>query len=188
VHRVRLELERSRDRQQAYERVGTILGQMPDSPQRQEAWRLANDRLGLTVQLRGGVSSTAAGAAPISPKLISAGERLERSVLAGVAAHPELTRMLERVTPEHFEYDVHRRMREHLLGNTDADGELTSLLADLHARADLEAIDKVTAEQQLLRLRERRLQRELSDAGDAHLLIHLQQELLNVRTAIRDFA
>jgi hypothetical protein len=62
------------------------------------------------------------------------------------------------------------------------------LLADLHARADLEAIDKVTAEQQLLRLRERRLQRELSEAGDAHLLIHLQQELLNVRTAIREFA
>ena len=39
----------------------------------------------------------------------------------------------------------------------------------------------------LLRLRERRLQRELSEAKPDHLL-ELQQRLAEVRTAIREFA
>ena len=44
-----------------------------------------------------------------------------------------------------------------------------------------------TGKQLLLRLHERRLQRELADADDAHL-VDLQQALLRVRTAIREFA
>ena len=96
--------------------------------------------------------------------------------------------MLEALTPEHFEFDVNRRMRAHLLGEVPLDDELGSVLAELHARADVEAIDKETAEQQLLRLRERRLQHELSETGDDRMLLHLQQELAKVRTAIREFA
>ena len=53
VHRVRLELDRARDRQLAYIRVQEILNGIPESPERHDAWRLANDRLGLTVELRG---------------------------------------------------------------------------------------------------------------------------------------
>ena len=54
VHRVRLELARARDRQHAYLRVQDVLNDLPESPERHEAWRLANDQLGLTVQLRRG--------------------------------------------------------------------------------------------------------------------------------------
>ena len=54
VHRVRLELDRARDKQHAYLRVQDVLNGIPESPERHDAWRLANDRLGLTVQLQRG--------------------------------------------------------------------------------------------------------------------------------------
>jgi hypothetical protein len=69
----------------------------------------------------------------------------------------------------------------------EADKELTQLLAGLDARADAEGIDEQTAEQLLLRLRERKLQRELAEAEDARLP-DLQQELSKVRDRIREFA
>ena len=67
------------------------------------------------------------------------------------------------------------------------DTELTPLLAELDAVAESEAIDEQTAEQLLLRLRERRLQQELSRAEDARLP-DLQQALARVRERIREFA
>jgi DNA primase len=190
VYWVKVETERALpDRQAAFAHAQAILAQFGDSPERQDAVRFLADRLGLSRDLQAGLAPRASRAiGAVSPRLLEASARLERSALAGVAAHPELTRMLERLTPEHFELDEHRRMRAHLLGEAPADGELASLLADLHARADVEAIDKETAEQQLLRLRERRLQHELSEAGDDRMLLHLQQELAKVRTAIREFA
>src|SRR5919202_2180364 len=81
VYRVRIELERADDRQLAYLRAQEILNRFPESPERQEAWRLANDRLGMTVQLRSAGVASARGAPP-SPKLIEAGERWEREALA----------------------------------------------------------------------------------------------------------
>jgi len=187
VHRVRLELGRAEDRQHAYLRVQEFLNGVPESPERQEAWRLANDRLGLTVQLRSGVTSTRLGAAPVSPKLLEAGEHLELSALAGVAVHPSLRRILTELGPEHFDAELHRRTRAHLLGDEAADDELVRLLAELDARADAEGIDEETAEQLLLRLRERRIQRELAEAGEERL-VELQQALAKIRTAIREFA
>ena len=68
-----------------------------------------------------------------------------------------------------------------------ADAELTRLLASLDARADAEGIDEQTAEQLLLRLRERKLQRELAEAEEARLP-DLQQALAKVRDRIREFA
>jgi hypothetical protein len=67
------------------------------------------------------------------------------------------------------------------------DDEVVGLVAELDARASAAAIDKQTAEQLLLRLRERRLQRELADVDGAHLP-ELQRQLERVRAAIRDFA
>ena len=67
------------------------------------------------------------------------------------------------------------------------DDELVALLAELDARAGREGIDEGTAKQLLLRLRERRLQRELETAG-AERLPDLQQALAKVRTAFREFA
>ncbi len=190
VHRVRLEHERARDKQSAFASIRTFLASVPDSPERQDALRLAADLLDLPPETQAGLapargSSRAAGV--VSPRLLDAGARLERGALAGVAAHPKLNRYLEELGPEHFDHDLHRRVRAHLLGQDAADGELTPLLAELYAMADADDITEETAEQMLLRLRERRLQRQLSEAGDDHF-IELQQRLAEVRTAIREFA
>ena len=187
-YRVRLEIERARDKQQAFQRVQEFLGRFSDSPQRQDAVRLAADRLDLPRETQAGLAPGASrSTGAISPKLLDAGLRLERSALAGVATHPALTRVLAELGPEHFDSALHRRMRSHLLAEIGADDELARYLAELHARAEAESIDEATARQLLLRLRERQLQRDVSEADDERLL-DLQQALAKVRTAIREFA
>ena len=186
IHRVRIELERARDPQHAYLQIQAVLNEVPESPERHEAWRLANDRLGLTVQLRGTGAATAVGAAS-SKRLLDAAQRLERSVLAGVRAHPELTRVLEELTPEHFDSELHRRVREHLLGRGGEDEDVIRLMAELDAVAEVEGIDVETTKHSLLRLRERELRRELERA-EGEPLLELQHRLAEIRTAIREFA
>jgi DNA primase len=186
VHRVRLEVSRARDRHAAYLKVQQILDALPESPERQEAWRLANDRLGITVQLRAGVSATTASGVAVSPRLLAAAERLERSALAGVRAHPALARILAELGPEHFSVERHQRAAPVLAAGAD-DEELTPFFAELDAVAADEAIDEQTAEQLLLRLRERRLQEQVAGAEDDRL-VDLQQALARVRERIREFA
>jgi DNA primase len=187
LHRVQLELTRMEDRQHAYLRIQEFLNGLPESPERQEAWRLANDRLGLTVQLRAGVSSTAAGMGPVSAKLLEAGVRWERDALAACVAHPELLEILAELGPEHFDDPLHRRLRDHLVEQGEVDPDLLRLLAELDARAEAEGIDVETGKQLLLRLRERRLERELADA-DLEETKELQAALARVREAVREFA
>jgi len=187
LHRVQLELTRMEDRQHAYLRIQEFLNGIPESPERQEAWRLANDRLGLTVQLRAGVSSTAVSTGPVSAKLLEAGMRLERDALAACVAHPELVEILAELGPEHFEDPLSRRLRDHLVAPGEVDPELLRLLAELDARAEAEGIDVETGKQLLLRLRERRLERELADA-DLEKTKELQAKLASVREAVREFA
>ena len=184
VYRVRIEVDRAPDRQSAYERVKEVLDGLPDSPERQEAWRLANDRLDMTIQVRAAVSSTKAA---VSPRLLELGERLERDALAGVVAHPALLPILRELGPEHFDADVHRRTCAYLLEPGAVDDELVAVLAELDARAASEGITEETAEQLLLRLRERRLRRELDSAEDERLP-ELQQALARVREAFRGVA
>ena len=152
---------------------------MPESPERFDAWQLANDRLGLTVQLRGGRARVGA---PLSPRLVDAADKLERSALAGVRAHPELKPVLEELGPEHFDSEPNRRLREHLLAPAPDDQDLVSMVAELDARAVAEAIDITTAQELLLRLRERGLRRELASA-DAQHAKELQAELARVQEA-----
>jgi DNA primase len=187
LHRVQLELTRMEDRQHAYLRIQEFLNGIPESPERQEAWRLANDRLGLTVQLRAGVSSTAVSTGPVSAKLLEAGMRLERDALAACVAHPGLVEILAELGPEHFEDPLNRRLRDHLVAPGEVDPELLRLLAELDARAEAEGIDVETGKQLLLRLRERRLERELADA-DLEKTKELQAKLASVREAVREFA
>jgi DNA primase len=188
VHRVRLEIERARDRQHAYLRVQDVLNGIPDSPERHDAWRLANDRLGLTVQLRAAGAATGATGSAASARMIDAGERLERDALAGCVAHPELLRMLAELTPEHFDDEQHRRMRAHLVDESEpADAELVPLLAELDARAAAEAIDEATAKELLLRLRERHLRRELAVA-DPERTKDLQEAVAKIRAAVSELA
>jgi DNA primase len=188
VHRVRLELARARDRQHAYLRVQDVLNDLPESPERHEAWRLANDQLGLTVQLRAAAGGTASAGDQLSPRLVEVGDKLERSALAGVRAHPALGRVLAELGPEHFDSELHRQARDELLTPSKApEPELVSLLAGLDALAEKEGIDEETAKQRLLRLRERRLRREFEGADEADLS-ELQHKLAEIRTAIREFA
>jgi DNA primase len=189
LHRVQLELARMEDRQHAYLRIQEFLDALPESPERQEAWRLANDRLGLTVQLRAGVSSTGVSSGPVSTKLLEAGARLERDALAACVAHPdpELHEVLAELGPEHFEDPLHRRLRDHLVQPGEVDPELLRLLAELDARAEAEGIDVETGKQLLLRLRERRLEHELAEA-DLENTKELQAALARVREAVREFA
>jgi len=184
LYRVAVEIERAPDRNTAYERVKAALDALPDTPERREAWRHANDRLDMTVQV---ASAVPVRNVAVTPRALEAGERLERSALAGCVAHPGLLKVLGELGPEHFDLELHRRAVRHLLASEAADGELTALLAELDARAEVEGIDEQTAEQLLLRLRERRLRRELATADDARLP-DLQQALAKVRTAFREFA
>jgi DNA primase len=187
LHRVQLELARMDDRQHAYLRIQEFLNGLPESPERQEAWRLANDRLGLTVQLRAGVSATSVNVGPVSTKLLEAGMRWERDALAACVAHPELVGVLAELGPEHFDDPLHRRLRGHLVEPDEVDPELLRLLAELDARAVAEGIDVETGKQLLLRLRERGLERELEEA-DLERTKELQTALARVREAVREFA
>jgi len=190
VHRVRLEHARAQDKQSSWTAVRGFLASIPDSPERQDALRLAADLLDLPPELQAGLAparGSARTAGVVSPRLLDAGQRLERTALAGVAAHPGLQPFLTELGPEYFDDALHRRARAHLLGDETADAELTPLLAELYALAEEQSITEETGKQLLLRLRERKLQRELAEADDAHL-VDLQQALLKVRTAIREFA
>jgi DNA primase len=190
VHRVRLEHARASDRESAFAAIRTFLTTLPDSPEHLEAIRVAADLLDLPPETQSGLAparGSARTAGVVSPRLLDAGQRLERSALAGAAAHESLLPELELLGPEHFDAELHRRARAFLLGHEAADGELTSLLAELYALRDEEEITLETASQLLLRLRERGLQRELA-AADGDRLVELQQRLSALRDEIRAFA
>jgi DNA primase len=190
VHRVRLEHARASDRESAFTTIRSFLTSLPDSPERLDAIRLAADLLDLPpdTQARLVPSRRSASTADlVSPRLLDAGTRLERSALAGVAAHESLLPELELLGPEHFDDELHRRARAYLLGQEEADDALTALLAELYALRDEDEITLETASQLLLRLRERAVERELAGA-DAERLVELQQRLSALREEIRAFA
>ena len=190
VHRVRLEYARAADPQAAFAAIRSFLTSLPDSPEHLEAIRVAADLLDLPPETQSGLAparGSARTAGVVSPRLLDAGPRLERSALAGVAAHETLRPDLERLGPEHLDDELHRRARAYLLGQEAADGDLTGLLAELYALRDREEITLETGKQLLLRLEERGLQRELADADGARL-VELQKRLAELRDEIRAFA
>ena len=181
-YRVRLEIERAADRQEAFVRVRDVLDRCEDSPQRQDAIRYAADKLDLPRETQAGLAPRAASSATgqVSPRLLDAGARLERDALAGVTAHRSLVPILAELGPEHFDSEEHRRMRGELVSGNTSDPELD-------ARAAAEGIDERTAEELLLRLRERRIRRELADADPARTL-ELQTTLARIREAVEQLA
>jgi hypothetical protein len=114
--------------------------------------------------------------------LLDAGDRLERDALAGVAAHAELRDLLRELAPDHFDSELYRRVREHLLEPGEPDRALLELLAELDARAEAEGIDEATTKELLLNLRERKLRRELQTA-DLERTKELQEALERLRSA-----
>ncbi len=182
-HRVEAEWQRDPDRQRYFKRVEEILNAAPDSPDRQDAWRFANDKLGLTVPIR----ATRGRREPSeSIKVLDAEQRRERRALAGVVAHPDATRdLLALIPPEHFDVELHRRVRARLLDSTGAeDRDLVAILAELDALAESESIDEPTAKELLLRLRERGVRRELARSDDLERTKELQIALAKIREAV----
>jgi DNA primase len=189
LYRVRLEIDRSADRQEGFVRAREVLAKAEDSPERQEALRLLADRLDLPRETLGGLAPARGGMGADSgsteaPRLLDAGDRLERDALAACLAHSNLVRGLTELTPEHFDSEVNRRFRAALVAGRD-DPELTALKAELDARAAREAIDERTGAELLLRLRERKLKRDLAGA-DLARTTELQAHLAKVRQALAE--
>ena len=186
-YRVRVEIDRLLpDRERAFERVREVLAPFSDSPERQDAVRLAADRLGLPSGLQAGLAPAARSrGGAVSTRVLDAGVRQERDALAGVVAHTRLTPLLAELTPDHFDLDLHRRVREYLLEpGGQADRELVGVLAELDARAAAEQIDEPTAKELLLRLRERGIKRELARSDDLERTAKLQADHRRIKEAI----
>jgi DNA primase len=185
-YRTRLMIERSADRQEAWILAREFLATIPDSPERQEAVRVLADRLDLPRETLAGLAP-AKGATARSdgaPRLLGAGDRLEREVLAACVAHPSLVRGLAELSSDHFDSELNRRFRDALVTGRD-DAELTTLRAELDARAAQEALDERTGTELLLRLRERKLKRDLASA-DLARTTELQAHLARVRQALAE--
>ncbi len=189
LYRVRLELERAADRQAAWIRVQDVLARFEDSPQYQDALRLISDRLDLPRETLAGLAPSRGSPDTDSaeaPRLLEAGDRLERDALAACVAHPNLVRGLTELSPEHFDTELNRRFRAALVSGRD-DPELTPLKAELDARAAREALDERTGQELLLRLRERKLKRDLAGA-DLARTTELQAHLAKVRQALAELS
>jgi DNA primase len=188
VYRVRLELDRAPDHQTAFARLLEVFATFQESPDVQEARRIVADRLDLPKETLARLLP-AKGSSPRSlesPRLLEAGDRLERDVLAACVAHASLVPGLRELTPEHFDSELHRRFQTALVRGT-SDGELTALRAELDARAAQEGIDERTGSELLLRIRERKLKRDLASA-DLARTTELQACLAKVRQALAELA
>jgi DNA primase len=189
-YRVRVTLDRTPDRQEAFVRSREILAPFEDSPERQEALRILADRLDLPRETLGGLAPAAArasaGSAPAAtPRLLEAGLQRERDLLAAVVRNPSLLPELEALTADHFDEPLHRRFRAVLVEGEPEDEDLVALRAELGARADRDAIDERTGRELFLRLHERRLRRELQGA-DLVRATELQARLAKVHSALAE--
>ena len=187
LYRVRFEIERSADRQEAFVRAREVLAKAEDSPERNEGVRLLADRLDLPRETLAGLAPARGGGAARgaeAPRLLDAGDRLEREVLAASVAHATLIPYLAELSADHFDGEVNRRFRDVLVTGRE-DPELTALRAELDARAAEEALDERTGKELLLRLRERKLKRDLA-AADLARTTELQAHLAKVRQALAE--
>ncbi len=182
VYRVQAEIARADDRESAFRVVKTILDAAPDTPEKNEAWRSANDRLGLTIQLRATGSSTAAAGRSVSRRLLDAGARLERGVLAAAIVHPGLRPTLAELKADHFDEPLLKAIRAHLVDGTPLDTDAIGLYAELDAEAAAEGITYQTGEELMVNLRARTMRRELETATPERRL-ELTEALRRLREA-----
>jgi DNA primase len=186
VHRVKLEIDRASSPQSAFDAVQALILKAPRGPDQERAARYAANRLEVPLRID-------AASAPIfgeaSRKVVDAGRRLERDLLAVCTVNPELAdRYLRELDDRHFDDPVHRRLRAHLIGEGEADDEILALRAELDATAEREGLNDETARQLFLRLEERLVRRELSEleGGDLERTVELQGVLAKIREALRE--
>jgi len=186
-HRAEAEIKQGDSRQEQFLRVQGALVGLPDSPDREEAVRYAADKLGLSPDMQAGLAPRAqrkTGA--VSDRALEGGERLERRLLAAVAADPELVEhYLAPLDDRHFDDPLHQRLRAYLCGEADADDELLQARAELDATAETEHLDADTAKELFLRLEERMVRRELArlEGEDLARPVELQTLLPKIREA-----
>jgi DNA primase len=191
-YRVRIELERTDDRQEAFVRAREVLARVEDSPERHEALRLLADRLDLPRETLSGLAAAATGStirasqAPASAlRVLEAGLHRERDLLAAVVRNPTLVPELAALTPEHFDDSLHRRFRAVVVDGAPEDEELIALRAELGARADRDALDERAGKELVLRLHERKLRRDLQGA-DLVRATELQARLAKIHSALAE--
>jgi DNA primase len=195
VHLTRATIARNSESQQAFVELQALYATYPDTPQLRDAIAVAASVLQLSKELQ--VALVPARHPSMRRELadeairsredvraLQASERLERDALAACVAFPSLIRWLSELSPEHFTSERLRRFRAALVSGRD-DPELTALKAELDARAASEAIDERTGKELLLRLRERKLKRDLSGA-DLARTTELQAHLAKVRQALAE--
>ena len=186
-HRAEAEIKQGDSRQEQFLRVQGALAGLPDSPDREEAVRYAADKLGLSPDMQAGLAPRAqrkTGA--VSDRALEGGDRLERRLLAAVAADPELVEhYLAPLDDRHFDDPLHQRLRAYLCGEADADDELLRARAELDATAETEHLDADTAKELFLRLEERMVRRELArlEGEDLARTVELQTLLTKIREA-----
>src|SRR3954468_14332518 len=117
LYRTRIEIERAEDRENAFRTGKALLDAGSDSPERQDAWRFANDKLGMTVQLARGASTARTGTAP-TQRVLDASSKLEQNALAGALRHEKLRPLLAELTPDHFYDPRNRDLRAHIVDGT----------------------------------------------------------------------
>jgi DNA primase len=186
VHRVKLEIDRATSPQSAFDAVQALILKAPRGPDQERAARYAANRLEVPLRID-------AASAPLfgeaSRKVVDAGHRLERDLLAVCAVNRDLAeRYLRELDDRHFDDPAHRRLRAFLIGEGEANDELLALRAELDATAQREGLNDETARQLFLRLEERLVRRELSEleSGDLQRTVELQGVLAKIREALRE--
>jgi DNA primase len=188
MYRVRLEIERAPSKQESFGRVQEILAAVRPGPEREDAARYASDRLGVPVRLAAG---TVGEVTQVQRRVLDAGERLERRLLAACATRPDLAeKYLRPLDDRHFDDALHRRLRAYLTGQGEADTEVIAAVAELDATAELEQLGEETARELFLRLEERLVRRELADlkGQDLARTVELQGVLTKIQDALQQVA
>jgi DNA primase len=193
VHRVKLEIDRAPSPQGAFDAVQALILKAPRGPDQEHAAKYAANRLNIPLRVDA-TSAPVFGEA--RRKLVDAGERLERDLLAVCTVHPELAeRYLHELDDRHFDDPLHRRLRAYLAGEAEPDDELIALRAELDATAEREGLNDEAAKQLFLRLEERLVRRELAELGrgevtsaDLERTKELQAVLGRIQEALQEVA
>jgi DNA primase len=193
VHRVKLEIDRAPSPQVAFDSVQALILKAPRGPDQEKAAKYAANRLNVPLRVDA-TSAPVFGEA--GRKLIGAGDRLERDLLAVCVVNPEVAeRYLHELDDRHFDNPVHRRLRSYLAGEAEADDELVALRAELDATATQEGLNDEAAKQLFLRLEERLVRRELAELGrgevtseDLERTKELQAVLGRIQEALQEVA
>jgi hypothetical protein len=115
--------------------------------------------------------------------VLERGDRLERDVLAGALAHKRLLPFLAELSLDHFDSLPNREVAQAIVQGREPDEAHAALHAELRLRADAEGIDEETARELILRLRERKLERELAAQPERE---DLRAALVRLRAAVAE--